>query len=479
MKNSNSQLFRIVKNVELPTVFLLESSTIKKSSKILISFSWPDGSPCIPIERYLLERSYELQVREDGGSLKTIASKLTHLARFCYSNSIQFWELNETTFRQFVLEYLECGKHSVRGFSVRKNNTNIDIVSTCIAFLQWCQTTITVGRVIVGLRESKPQIRLVKKVIHRSKFESTTVAVYPFTSEPDTPEPKGPMPGIIRNKLWDATESAGGTSVERAYLAARREQMLSLLEATGCRPGELAALDYLANKEVVKNGVLHIITLKRRKAKDPIRQVPVSLETSVALDRFFRVERQDMINDLKVRGFHPDESRVFVSSRNGAAASPGSLSKDFQRIVSRAGIEQRACMSMFRHRFITIMVAIHLKDHLSQNKGGTKDQILIVDQLTILKRVAVFTGHGNPESLLPYIDLAWEYLGIFKPIDQARDIARLLSEATVHIRTIGKKLVDNRKLSRSLIVDKLVEEIKLLEIRIRKVTDPESNMRSL
>lgn len=166
------QLFTIVRDINIPSYLRENACSVTYEKKTAISFIWPDGTPCAPVEMFLLEKGDELTVRDhDGGSLKTWASHLTHLTRFCFEKNIQFWDLDDTRFKDFVVNYLGNQKLSARGFVKRKNNTNITIIRSCISFLQWLQSTISHDRIIVGPREISPQIRLIEKVSYRSRHE--------------------------------------------------------------------------------------------------------------------------------------------------------------------------------------------------------------------------------------------------------------------------------------------------------------------
>ncbi|WP_167758517.1 MULTISPECIES: hypothetical protein, partial [unclassified Streptococcus] len=126
---------------------------------------------------------------------------------------------------------------------------------------------------------------------------------------------------------------------------------------------------------------------------------------------------------------------------------------------------------------ITIQVALHLQDYLDNHNASSTSQILIVDKISILTRVSTITGHKSPDSLLPYIDLAWEYLATFKPVDKAREIARLLNESAVHVRTLGKTARSNSRMTKGKIIDSTVMELLQLERRIRQLIDPPSSSR--
>jgi hypothetical protein len=92
-------------------------------------------------------------------------------------------------------------------------------------------------------------------------------------------------------------------------------------------------------------------------------------------------------------------------------------------LAAAAGYKDvQACFSMFRHRFITFEVVVHLKEFMA--KAGKSRQMMTTDDYeSILKRVAAKTGHGSTQSLWHYIDLAWTEIDVWGGIDKA--IARM------------------------------------------------------
>lgn len=121
---------------------------------------------------------------------------------------------------------------------------------------------------------------------------------------------------------------------------------------------------------------------------------------------------------------------------------------------------------MFRHRFITYEVTAHLKEFIDKS-GKSRQMMTDIDYESILKRVAVKTGHGSVQSLWHYIDLAWEELGVWGSIDKA--IARLhaadqlfadLLALQHETETLGNRQA-NRKIDLKQITDRLGEIISI------------------
>lgn len=84
---------------------------------------------------------------------------------------------------------------------------------------------------------------------------------------------------------------------------------------------------------------------------------------------------------------------------------------------------------MFRHRFITYEVVVHLKEFMS-NAGKSRQMMTNADYESILKRVATKTGHGSVQSLWHYIDLAWREIDVWGGVGRA--VERLHAADRLH-----------------------------------------------
>jgi integrase len=474
----NSQLFHIVRGIELPLYREPEQSGGQLRAEALtasFAFNWPNGLPCAPVEMYLLDLAHQMTVRsQDGGSLKTKASQLTHLIRFCFDEKVELWELDDISFRRFVTHRLQKPTLNRNGFKSRNNNTNLQVIDTCLAFLRWAQEELFIDRVIVGTRYLAPQIRLIYKTRRGRDGTMTQSLVFPYEPQAEATEPKGPMPNHIRDKLWsavsciDAEPSSKRSDFRSIYLVARRELILFLLEGLGGRPDELVSIRIPENPEPTAENELTLPTRKRRRTPDPLRTVPTGFEIASAIETFVQVYRKNLVENLIAQGYSPDEEMLFLSARNGAPFTTWAIQKEFQRIVAKAGLEERACMSMFRHRFITIQVALHLRDYLHDHPETSRERMVVSDKISILTRVASITGHANPESLLPYINLAWGYLGVFKPVDEAAELVRLLHGSVARVRSLQTLLINRPKLTKKGMADRILMELQGLESRMRE-----------
>ncbi|MNP02563.1 Tyrosine recombinase XerC [compost metagenome] len=239
------------------------------------------------------------------------------------------------------------------------------------------------------------------------------------------------------------------------FLQKRRELLLDLLESTGARPGELARLKVSENINCYKSGSLILTTLKRRRDID--RSIKLQPEVAIRLVTFIEKHRRQILEHISFAGFTASPSdRVFIGLY-GNPLSERSLESEFVRISSRAGLANiQSCMSMFRHRFITKQIAIHLRAYLGAT-SKRRDLFTDADYRTILKKVATITGHSNELSLMHYIDLAWSELNYVNQIDIAQAIDHSIESTTNKISSLIGSLEASKDAPLKALKDLLIE----------------------
>ena len=428
---------------------------------------------------FLQDIAAHLTIRDvDGGSLKVAAASLSHLLRFAYKCNRNVWELNDGHMKQAVHALQEEADPLIPYRERRSPNTVDRIVSTWIEFMRWLQANVITDRIIAGPIEQKPQIPLVERTFPDSRGIRRTVLKYRYTQAPSTPDPKGPMPRDLRIKLWDEVqrrsdpdtaspryrmrfESESEFRFELNYLKKRRELLLELLENLGRRPKELSLVLASDNDACTKEGRFRVKTVKRRRKRDPIGDVPVPFQTAVHVELFITKYRKELLDRLRARGLDPrPEDKLFLSV-DGHAMTEQTMEKEFRRIVKASGaMDERACMSMFRHRFITNMVKAHLKSFMDEHPSKGRQLMTESDYRTILKRVAAFTGHADENSLMSYIDLAWNELGVFDAADNALALVTAVESGINSITSLIGDASSIRHLSGAQIAEKTIEELR-------------------
>lgn len=408
--------------------------------------TWPDGTPCSLVEMYLISRFQRgASVREDGGSLRATVAKLSHLIRRCWEIKRYFWELEDEDIYQLVVKLQEEMKPTAPLVRARDNNTVRAIIAAAVEFLLWLQAEMLSGIKLIGVGPEYRILLAERRTLNSRRNRYIIQLMYHRLPPTETKEPKRPISREKRNLLWQAVgqlekvdlvlpawaQKGNYSSMLTSYLKARRELLLELLEATGARPGELSRLSASTNEDCYKTGELVLVTLKRR--RDIERKIKLQPGVAMRLTVFLKKHRAALLKTIKAAGIEPaSKDRVFLGLI-GCPISERTMVSEFCRISKAAGLgEYQSCMSMFRHRFITKQVAIHLGIYLNEN-NKTREMMTDGDYRTILKKVATITGHGSETSLLRYVDLAWEELGMTGHVAKAVALDASIEGATTQV----------------------------------------------
>ena len=104
----NIPLYRTLQNAVLPansditpTHAPKAKTKEKKNFKVMPTLTlmvWPNGKPCTLINLWLMEK----EAYATGGSCATLASQLTHLLRFCYSENLTFDDLSDLLIKKWI-----------------------------------------------------------------------------------------------------------------------------------------------------------------------------------------------------------------------------------------------------------------------------------------------------------------------------------------------------------------------------------------
>lgn len=464
MMSNQKQLFRLLRNVDISHEARYDA--IRKTyvptkliARATFAVLWPDGTPCSLAENYLLAKFKQgASVQDDGGSLRTIVTKLTHLIRHCWVTQRDFWELTNDDLDSLIQNLMRETRPGAPLEKARDNNTIRAIISSAVDFLLWIQNELLIDNKLIG-KGRKFSISLIeKRVVDARGDQRGTHLIYCRLPPPETKEPKRPMSREKRNALWQAISDLSTGEYKfpvriqkvfdsdelRAYMKARRELLLELLEATGARPAELAALSVSSNENCFREEQLQIITLKRRREAE--RKIKLQPSVAMKLTIFIRKHRANLLKKLtNAQCALAPNDRVFVSV-DGREMSARALTTEFSMLSKEAGLDSyQSCMSMFRHRFITKQIAIHLGIYLDQN-NKCKELMTDGDYRTVLKKVATITGHGSELSLLHYLDLAWEELGVYDRVNTALRIdAAVESTMTKVVSLIGDLKLARKK----------------------------------
>lgn len=440
----SSQLFHVLPPISLPHSGVKHKDGTHVSTEIIPAFPfmyWPSGKPCEPVNMYLLDIAHEAT----GDSLRTYASELSHLVRYCGNKQRGIESLTDADMTELSKQLQEEKAPRNPLEHIRNNNTVRTILSRTIRFLFWYEKEfmLVLRTPLIGEHVVSPQINVTRTKSEYSNRRGRKIEyAYAHAAMPPdvSREPKHPIAlsviDDIRRVVYGQStlEKQKARFVQRyrsnpswleaqlEYVRARRLFMIWMMMHTGLRPSELVAMGVGEHANIITTRTLKIPTKKRRKITAPIRNFPILLNAATVVHRYL-FARKAYCETLKALGKDLKPGDSFFLRIDGMPIKAASLEKDFERLAEDAGYKDvQVCLSMFRHRFITLEVTAHLTEFMEQSKKS-RQMMTDIDYESILKRVAVKTGHGSVESLWHYIDLAWNEMGVWGSVDQA--IARL------------------------------------------------------
>lgn len=445
---SVSQLFK-VRAVIIPYSVMNATNGSYVSSEKIETFPfvyWPNDRPCDAVNMYIMDIAHTLT----GDSLVAVASVLTHLIRYCWKKDIGFAELKDLDmFDLSEILQSEKSRSDANRFQ-RNHNTVRRILSYIITFLFWYQSKFVsaLASPLIGLADSLPKI-----IVERRKTIGPTKRWREFYYTHRSMPPAGSVEGKhpIALPVIEGIESAIDrlTSLEAqskgftrrymnqpdfmlsqlAYLRSRRHFLIWIMKRTGLRPSEMVKIDLSQHFDILQLKRILIPTSKRRRTTVPVRSFPITLKDATVFHRYITA-RMKYAAVLQRNGLKLADSNSLFLGAKGEAIKKSSLEREFARLVRAAGFyDIQACLSMFRHRFITYEVIVHLKEFIV-GSGKSRQMMTDSDYQSILKRVSAKTGHGSVESLWHYIDLAWEEIDVWGGVDKA--INRLHAADRLH-----------------------------------------------
>jgi integrase len=374
---------------------------------------WPDGSWCGIANSFMRELfEKNLSRRNRGGSLAVAAAHMSHLLRFCWARRINPAELTDGLFKEFVDNLKREASPHDASRKKRGPNSVIAIGRTCMGFLDAvgrieCDPSLIgpAGRVRAILREHRVEVRsgghIYEKVVrywHHSSF---------------------PNPGPVTKRMPINTASIAGlrhavsTISTSSSQRSRRHTMLKLLECTGARRGEVALIttESVVDAEAMEHPMLRVPTLKKRGGVDSWRYVPISRSDLGFVRQYLDVHRRSVVR-RKLKG--ADHGYLLVSDVTGKPLQINTITQEVRRLAASAGIKEKTCPHMFRHRFLTkLFVAL-----IEQHRVNSVDEFrrLLIDGEELKRKVAEWSGHSRLETLDRYIELAFDEVTNFARI---------------------------------------------------------------
>lgn len=398
---------------------------------------WPDGRWCWLANVYMHELYQRgLSRKNNGGTLLTYAANISPLIRFCYNNQVDFIDLTDNKFT-FFIKTLQ-GKRRIKDPEVlsRDANSVIAIGSTCLDFLA-CVGRFYDEDEFIGLKgriiahqkeyvikgEGLKKGRVVRKYWHHRAFPTA-----------DPKKKRLPISTENIKKLREAVLPLSNDS----YVRKRRYTMLTLLEITGARRYEVAkaTVDSVRKAALMPQPMLKLITVKRHGGRDVTRFLPISNHDVRVLLEFIDKNRQIIIK--KTCGFANDDGYLLVSETTGKGLKPNTITQEISLLRKEAGIKEKACPHMFRHRFITKMFVALIERHEFENVDDFRRALL--DTETMKQQLQEWTGHVNISSLDVYLHLAFEEAAHYKKTYSAISAKRVVESLSSSLRQIKTEL---------------------------------------
>ncbi|WP_413196779.1 hypothetical protein [Pararobbsia alpina] len=448
----HGQLFTVLNDVSVPTFSTITGMDGKygpaetQEHVAMVFMRYPNGAPCVEVELYLLDLlNSGLRVDRRGGSVRQEAVKLSPLVRYCYAHRKNFCEMRSSDFADMLNKLLNEKKEETEKLA-REANQVIEISQACVRFFTWLQESLLPHRSIVGLIDEPHQILLREHEAVDFQKRRRAYRIFSLNPAPSTPQKKTPMPSESISKLWQATENIGNPHKQPARYRQRfadeadflthitfrmrtLKMILELMNAVPCRPGELANMSLSQNQIAMKQDK-SIVLMTEKRESGAKRKIAVPMRIIIDLQVYIEVHRARMIKTLDRGGTFRATDSLFINTL-GRPLLKESLTTDFRRLCGRASLNVRTCLSMFRHRGITTLVATHLQEFLSGADDAVVATLADSNYSTLLQKVAAITGHKHWESLVPYIHLAWAELGAFDAIEATTRL-NVLMEAVMH-----------------------------------------------
>jgi len=437
--------------------------------------SWPDGRWCLPANIYMLELYHRgLSRKNHGGSLLTYAANITHLLRYCFDNQIDFPDLTDNQFAFFIKTLQGERRAKAPEVYTRDANSVIAIGRNCLDFLastgRLHQDDAFIGpkgRIRAEQKEFEVRTegtrngkgKLIRKYWHHRSFP--------------TPDPKNkrlPISSDIVDQLRKSVESASVSIYQRK----RRYAMLKLLEVTGGRRSEIAALTVASVYEAsrMQEPALKLMTAKKSGGREEFRYIPIPRHDVAFLVEFIEKNRRRIIR--KTGGHENDDGYFLVSETTGRKLEPNTITQEVAILANAAGVKGKSCPHMFRHRFITKLFVSLIEQHRFENEDDFRRAML--DTETIKQKIQQWTGHTNLSSLDVYINLAFEEAVNFKKTYNTVSLRRVVDSFKASVEQVQHELRNGA--SPTEVSQQLLKMVEAFDADLDRHQDSENNRKA-
>ncbi|MEQ2355289.1 tyrosine-type recombinase/integrase [Pseudoalteromonas piscicida] len=419
---------------------------------------WPDDKVCLPVTMWLIEKAqfYYSKAGKKGirgnssGTVITRASLITHFVKYVFNkNNKNFASLNDDHIGDWK-KSLENEEDPKNPLIKRRKNTQIGrIMRTGLSFLIWYQKVMLPHNNLIG-EEIGNQITIeFKGTNKRGKSNKEAAVNHRHIPNNNTPSKVFAIGHERITTLYDVLRDTEANVEVRK----RNECILKLLEASGGRRVEVSELTLEDINLALSMGILRLQSAKSDEIEP--REVPIAKEWIEPVSFYVNTYRKKKVKELIKKGkLKNNPNYLFINLSTGAKLSETYITKMMSKLKLAANISEKTCAHMFRHRFITIQVATRIKDF---KKGNLP--IDVID--TILTKVSSLSGHQDPASLKPYIDIAFAELDAWETADKVLGMRSKLEATYRELQSIKLSLQNSKMTKEELLikVDGLLERI--------------------
>lgn len=366
---------------------------------------WPDGRWCFEASLFMGDLAKQgLSRRYRGGTLLTYATHISPLLRYCHANSLDLLSLTDSHFSLFMRAVIGERRAPGAPTLARTETSSIQVGRTCLRFL--CFLSEFSGVEVVG---SNGQVRAEQRTTTLAVGRNGRSKRVSYWHHPSFPTPSPARKRLpIAADVIAALRGVVAHSSNTTYQKKRRYIMLRLLEVTGGRRSEVAALTVRSVLDALaaSSPMLKIITVKGRNGQTPTREIPVTRHDLVLLKEFIEKNRSIVIR--KTCGKQRDQGFLLVSETTGEQLQPNTITQEIAFLARSARIEDRASPHMFRHRFITKLFLALIEQHRFDNSDAFRAALISTEDFK--RKVLEWTGHRSIISLEPYLHLAFNQI---------------------------------------------------------------------
>lgn len=340
--------------------------------------------------------------RRKLSTVKTYADKLSLFVRFLDEHKWTFADATNTR----MMEY----RNSLMRDDKRRSHNEINtLLLRAFHFLLWMQFIKRAfgERKIIAIDDQNAQVTLFRKNITykdaKGRRRHSAVIDHPALLRKNPKKKRHPIAEVSIDQLWAAIPKISPNTYRRA----RAELLLMVLEASGGRREEVHLITNKAMLDAEKTGVLTLQTVKWRE-RPRTREIPVPPELIQRARRFISFDRATAIKGAIKRGkFKNDHGMLFTTS-HGSPWSARSITEELAELRILAGLKLPTHPHLFRNRKFTITA----HEFISVN-GFSVDRDMVIAKLLSVG------GQTAPESVAPYVDLAFQERPAWKASDEA------------------------------------------------------------